>query len=256
MHSGEGKASVFMIILEKFIQGPYPCPYLEGRDASLEYELAGKLSPFEYEARMNKGWRKFGIAMFHPVCSGCQECRPIRVPVNGFTPRRNQMRTLARNRDLEFRLGPPVVDAERLALFDQYHRTQGVRKDWPVHRNDEESYFTSFVLNLVPSLEVSVWQGSRLRGIILLDITPRVVSAVYHYYDFSEPRRSLGTLLILEAIEYARERQREWVYLGYFVAGSRSMEYKARFQPCQIMLPDGTWRDHQVGAARAMVALP
>lgn len=245
-----------MIILEKFIQGPYPCPYLAGREASLEYELAGKLSPFEYEARMNKGWRKFGIAMFHPVCTGCHECRPIRVSVGAFAPRRNQLRTLAANRDLEFRLGTPVVDSQRLGLFDQYHRTQGNRKDWPVHRTDEESYFTSFVMNLVPSLEVSVWQGTRLRGVILLDVTPRVVSAVYHYYDFDEPRRSLGTLLILEAIEYARERQREWVYLGYYVAGSRSMEYKARFQPCQIMKPDGRWTDHPATGAPHTTSLP
>ncbi|NLI77273.1 MAG: arginyltransferase [Candidatus Riflebacteria bacterium] len=245
-----------MIILEKFIQGPYSCPYLMEREATMEYELAGKLSPFEYEARMNKGWRKFGIAMFHPICTSCQECRPIRVPVNRFTPRRNQMRTLAANRDLEFRLGTPVVDDQRLALFDQYHRTQGIRKDWPVHRTDEESYFTSFVLNLVPSLEVSVWQGARLRGVILLDITPRVVSAVYHYYDFDEPRRSLGTLLILATIEYARERQREWVYLGYYVTGSRSMEYKARFQPCQIMQPDGRWMDHKEAVSPGIPAHP
>src|SRR3712207_3801905 len=69
-----------MIVLESFTTGPEECMYLPDRQARLEYEFVARLSPEEYERRMNEGWRKFGHLLFHPVCGACRECRPIRVP--------------------------------------------------------------------------------------------------------------------------------------------------------------------------------
>ncbi len=190
---------------------------------------------------MNQGWRKFGVAMFHPLCLGCQECRPIRVSVETFRPNRSQMRAWARNRGLEVRLGEPQVDDQRLALFASYHRAQQTRKTWPRHSESKTGYCLSFVFNLIPALEITLWEGEALRGVMLVDLTPHVVSAVYHYYDLSQPRRSFGTYLILQTIELARQRQRPWVYLGYYVRGCPSMEYKALYRPCEILTPEGNW---------------
>ncbi len=52
---------------------------------------------------------------------------------------------------------------------------------------------------------------------------------------------SLGTFMILDHIARARRMGLPYVYLGYWVEGSRKMDYKARFLPQERLAPDG-WR--------------
>jgi arginine-tRNA-protein transferase len=39
----------------------------------------------------------------------------------------------------------------------------------------------------------------------------------------------------------ARERGLPYVYLGYFVEGCRSLEYKSRFRPNEVLSDGGAW---------------
>jgi arginine-tRNA-protein transferase len=191
---------------------------------------------------MNSGCRKFGFAFFRPVCKQCSACRPIRFPVDAFTPDRSQRRTLKLNASLEVRHADPVCDEQRMRLFRAYHRAQHGRKGWPLQPEGADEYEYSFVRNQIPTTEISVWEQDRLRGVLITEITPNVLSAVYHYHDPELPERGLGTFLILQCVELARKLQRRWVYLGYYIAGCASMEYKTRFRPCEIMDADGVWR--------------
>ena len=43
-------------------------------------------------------------------------------------------------------------------------------------------------------------------------------------------------------IEIARAAKLPYVYLGYWVPGSRKMDYKARLRPLQALTREG-WRD-------------
>jgi arginine-tRNA-protein transferase len=43
-------------------------------------------------------------------------------------------------------------------------------------------------------------------------------------------------------IKECARRGLPYAYLGYFVKGCRSMEYKGHFKPSEILYPDGTWR--------------
>ena len=226
----------------QFIEGPEPCLYLPDRLATMEYVVVSRLSPLEYERKMDQGWRKFGAFLFRPVCHGCAECRPIRIPVAQFNPDRSQKRALKRNADLRVMAGRPVVDETRLALYRRYHGERAERKGWPERDGDPVDYAHNFVRNPVPSIEISVWEGDDIRAVVLTDITPQTVSAVYHYHDPDCAGRGLGTFAILQTIALAQALDRPYVYLGYFVGGCGSMAYKARFRPCEIMDPDGSWR--------------
>ncbi len=231
-----------MQVLQQFLSGPDTCHYLPDRDATQQYAEMAQLSPGEYEGLMNQGWRKFGATLFRPVCARCSECRPLRIFTAKFTPDRSQQRCRRKNADLEVRYALPSVDATRLDLYRRYQAEQSAAKGWPDAERTTRSYARQFVDNPLPSIEISLWEGDKLRAVVLADITPHCVSAVYHFHDPDCRARGLGTYALLQAIELARQLNKPWVYFGYSVAGCASMAYKTRFQPHEILQPNGVWK--------------
>jgi len=89
-------------------------------------------------------------------------------------------------------------------------------------------------------------QGSRrIRGrgdllaVALTDVLCDGLSMVYSFFDPEESARSLGTLMVLDHIARAQRMGLSYVYLGYWVRGSRKMDYKSRFLPQERLTPDG-----------------
>ena len=77
----------------------------------------------------------------------------------------------------------------------------------------------------------------------LSDTLRNGLSMVYSFFDPDESKRSLGTYLILEHIRRAKKAGLPYVYLGYWIADSPKMAYKARFLPQQRMTANG-WARH------------
>jgi arginine-tRNA-protein transferase len=65
------------------------------------------------------------------------------------------------------------------------------------------------------------------------------ISMVYSFYEPTESQRGLGTYMILETIAHARSLGLPYVYLGYWIEGSRKMNYKTRFLPQERLGPNG-----------------
>ncbi|MES2461922.1 MAG: arginyltransferase [Armatimonadota bacterium] len=229
-------------MLDTFTDVDDSCVYLPDRPSRLEYLVVLHLNGEEYEAAMNNGYRKFGPLLFRTVCEGCRECRSIRIPVAEFKPDRSQRRAIKRNMDLVVRFGRPTVNDVRLDLYNRYHDSQNAKKGWPPTEKSAQDYAFSFLHNPVPAVEISVWEGQALRAVALTDITPTVVSGVYHYHDPDFADRSLGTFAILQTLELARQMDKAWAYFGYYVAECSSLSYKARFRPCELLGDDGVWR--------------
>ena len=76
----------------------------------------------------------------------------------------------------------------------------------------------------------------------LTDVLGDGLSMVYSFFDPEEESRSLGTFMILDHIDRAKRMGLPYVYLGYWVSGSRKMDYKARFLPQERLMPDGWTR--------------
>jgi arginine-tRNA-protein transferase len=81
-----------------------------------------------------------------------------------------------------------------------------------------------------------------LLAVALTDVLSDGLSMVYSFFDSHESMRSLGTFMILEHIERAKRMGLLYVYLGYWVQGSRKMDYKGRFLPQQRLTADGWQR--------------
>jgi arginine-tRNA-protein transferase len=84
-----------------------------------------------------------------------------------------------------------------------------------------------------------------LIGVSLCDRLSDGISMVYSFYDPDQPQRSLGTYMILEQVEFARSLGLPFVYLGYWIDGSRKMRYKNRFQPQEHLTSKGWVRTEE-----------
>ncbi|MDG2044920.1 MAG: hypothetical protein P8J78_09935, partial [Maricaulis sp.] len=74
----------------------------------------------------------------------------------------------------------------------------------------------------------------------LTDIMGDGMSMVYSFFHPDQARRSLGLFMILDHIAIAREAGLPHIYLGYWVPGSRKMDYKAKFAPFEYFR-SGVW---------------
>jgi arginine-tRNA-protein transferase len=233
--------------LFRYIAPPSPCGYLPDQRWRLEFEHVAAVTPAEYMERMLQGWRRFGHVLFRPRCRRCTACQSIRVDAARFRPDRSQRRVRKANEcTLDLRITSPSVTRTKLALYDLYHAHQAETKGWPAHpAKDAYEYASSFVLNPFETEEWCYYLGPRLVAVGYVDALPGGLSAIYFYYDPAERQRSLGTWNILCVIEETRRRGLPYTYLGYFVDGCRSMTYKARFRPNQLLNGEARWEEFQ-----------
>src|SRR5262249_2736586 len=110
-----------MVPLHQLTTPPSTCEYLPDEQWSLHYVFVRRASALEYQVRLEAGWRRFGRALFHPVCTDCRACQSLRIPVRSFRPDRSQRRARAGNTDLTLVIGEPAVTDEKLRLYDRYH---------------------------------------------------------------------------------------------------------------------------------------
>ncbi len=216
----------------------FPCPYLPGRVARQLTVLPNPLVPGTYHALMDLNFRRLGRVFYRPACEGCAECHILRVHVDELSLTRSQRRCLARNRDVEVELGRPAPTTEKWHLYRRYLEA---RHDGAMDGSWDE--FSSFLYtSAIQTREVAYRVGGRLIAVCLVDCEPLAWSAVYCYFDPAESRRAPGIFNVLCLAEQCRRRGVPWLYLGYYVAGSRAMAYKAGFRPCETLGSDGAFR--------------
>jgi arginine-tRNA-protein transferase len=218
--------------LRFFATAPRPCSYLSGRTAiSVFADPEARLSTPLYQHLAGFGFRRSGNDLYVPACPGCSSCVPVRVPVNDFKPSSNQKRVWRRNTDLDWEVSTPAADAALFELYRNYlqQRHPGAGMDDP-SEDEYQRFLTSDWCD-------SLWLIGKLeRRPVIVAVTDDLhtgLSAVYTFFDPSLEQHSLGTLGILRQIELAKEMQRDWLYLGYWIAGSKKMHYKSRFQPLE-----------------------
>ena len=78
-----------------------------------------------------------------------------------------------------------------------------------------------------------------LIAVALTDVLGDGLSMVYSFFEPDEAARSLGTFMVLDHIDAGTQMGLAYVYLGYWVRGSRKMDYKSRFLPQERLTPDG-----------------
>jgi arginine-tRNA-protein transferase len=147
---------------------------------------------------------------------------------------------IAANADLTIDWAPARATAEQYDLFRRYQADR--HGDGDMARMDPGDFRTMIEVGALGTVvgELRDRDGV-LVGACLTDRMARGMSAVYHFFDPALARRSLGTRAILWLIEQTAAEGLDFVYLGYWIAESRKMAYKARFQPLEALTREG-WR--------------
>jgi arginine-tRNA-protein transferase len=222
--------------LFRFRTPPSVCSYLSSETASLEYRVHQTIEPLQYESMLERGWRRHGQHFFRPACPSCRQCRSLRVDVTAFAPTKSQRRTLRRNADVELEVAPPDATPQHVQLYNAWHADMHARRGWRGNQTTVRQYADAFLAGHWSfAREFRYWREGRLIGVGLVDAVPAALSSVYFYHDPTWRSAAPGTFSILKEIEFARQTNRRWLYLGYWIAACQSMAYKANFGPHEIL---------------------
>ncbi|UWQ35933.1 arginyltransferase [Leisingera aquaemixtae] len=223
-----------------YVTAPQPCPYLDGR---MERKLFTALQGDGVEQLNNslsqQGFRRSQNVLYRPSCSECSACLSARIDVAAFSPTRSQKRTLKRNAHLERRATSPWATEDQFALFRSYldsRHADGGMADMDVFEYAAMIEETPVRSRVVEYAEAG---SNRLTAVSLTDVLEDGLSMVYSFYAPDQPKNSLGTFMILDHIQIAREAGLPYVYLGYWVPGSQKMGYKAKFSGLEIYHQSG-----------------
>ena len=237
---------------EFYVTSAQPCPYLKGR---LERKLFTHLTHEKPAALIDNllkgGFRRSQNIAYMPYCEGCQACVSVRLLVDEFVPSKSQRRIARRNYDLATKRMPARPTAEQYRLFRDYiddrHGDGGMADmtviDYAMMVEDSivESFMTEYRVRPENSLDDRSEEWPLVAS-ALCDHLSDGISMVYSFYDVEEADRSLGTYMILEHADYARRMGLPYLYLGYWISGSRKMNYKTKFVPQEHLGANGWQR--------------
>ncbi len=230
-----------------YVTAPQPCPYLDGRmERKLFTALQGDHAQKLNDALSKQGFRRSQNVLYRPSCAECSACLSARVRVADFVPSRTQRRLLARNAAIRRNATSPWATEDQFALFRKYldaRHADGGMADMDVFEFAamiEETPIKSRVIEYTRAAAAGE-VGRPLAAVCLTDVFDDGLSLVYSFYDPALSRASLGTWIILDHIAIAREAGLPYVYLGYWVPGSKKMGYKAGFSALEIY-KGGQWQ--------------
>jgi len=232
-----------------FITAPSPCPYLTGRvERKVFTHLVGHDARSLNTQLSQGGFRRSQNIAYRPACDGCSSCVSVRVPVNTFEMTRGFRRTLKVNADVDATVVKSHATSEHYSLFRGYidsRHSDGGMADMTV-LDFSAMVDDNFVDSRLVEYRVrdGAEPGGRLIAAVLIDILGDGISMIYSFYDPDEAERSLGTFMILDNIARVRRLGLPFLYLGYWVRGSRKMDYKARFLPQERLTAEG-WTLHR-----------
>jgi arginine-tRNA-protein transferase len=227
-----------------YVTAPQPCPYLPGRmERKLFTALQGDQAQKLNDSLSKQGFRRSQNVLYRPSCAECSACLSARIRVADFTPSRTQKRILKRAESLRRNATSPWATEDQFTLFRRYldhrHADGGMA--------DMDIFEFAAMIEETP-IKSRVIEYSRrdaddrsLAAVCLTDVFDDGLSMVYSFYDPDLTALSLGTYVILDHVAIAREAGLPYVYLGYWVPGSRKMGYKAGYSALEIF-KNGAWQ--------------
>ncbi|WP_297804397.1 arginyltransferase [uncultured Brevundimonas sp.] len=224
--------------LRFYVTAESPCAYLPDR---MEKKVFAHL-PFDSGAAVNDslshaGFRRSQNIAYRPACEKCAACVSVRIPVDRYVHNRTDRKIINRNRDLDRRIVDPVATEEQYALLKTYLAAR--HPDGGMNDMGEEDFVT-MVEDTNVRTHVAEYrlgpdhaEAGRLVAFTLVDLLSDGLSMVYSAYDPNLSKRSLGRYAVLDHLYQSSRINLPYLYLGYWVQGAKTMDYKAQYQPLE-----------------------
>ena len=221
--------------IKLFRTSEHPCSYISGQAATTMFvDPAIKISQKLNSALNDKGFRRSGHLIYKPDCNSCKACIACRIPVNKFKLKNSYRRIQKINQDVRVKVSSHLNLNESYTLYESYinHRHQ----DGDMFPATENQFNTFILESTDDTIFYKFYDKKRLIAVSVADILKDGLSAVYCFYDPIDKKRSLGTYAILYQIHQAKEQERLFLYLGYWVKNCQKMLYKTRFRPLEMLI--------------------
>ncbi|VAV86927.1 Arginyl-tRNA--protein transferase [hydrothermal vent metagenome] len=228
--------------LQFFLTAPAPCPYLPEQVETKLFTYLSKSDGQQInDALSHVGFRRAQNIAYRPACQDCDACKSCRIRVADFVLNKSFRRILNKNTDIIRDVSSPVSTPEHFALIARYlsarHQAGGME-------GMDESDFTALVEETSVATELVNYRdgNAQLLASAIVDQLQDGPSLVYSFFSPKQTNRSLGLYMILDHIARAKETEKPYVYLGFWVQDSPKMNYKQRFQPLEI-LQNQNWEE-------------
>lgn len=213
----------------------FPCSYLPEKQEQLLVILDHTyFTAKRFEALLELGFRRSGDQIYRPHCPACTACHSIRIPTAQFSASTSQKRKLKKvNNEFEIQVST-VEKPEYYRLYEKYINER--HQDGSMYPPDKVQYRSFLFCRWLPITFLELWKGSKLIAVAVTDTMPKALSAIYTFYDPAYEDFSLGTVMILLQLEYAKRLAIPYLYLGYQIDECRKMSYKTQFKPHERLI--------------------
>ena len=222
-----------------YLSNTEPCPYLSNRDEKKIFLIMNDINKSnEYEFLIKNGFRRSHNILYNQVCTSCNLCRSIRINVKKFTLSKNNKRILNKNKNLFIKKLSDSPTEEQFILFKKYLKFK--HHDSEMNEMSFDDYCKMFNPPGIITKIYEYYYQDKLVGCVISDFLEGALSMVYSFYSDSFLKNSLGKYIIIDHFRLAKEINKKYVYLGYWVEGSSKMDYKNSFNSSEVLI-DNTW---------------
>ena len=178
------------------------------------------------------GFRRSGDHVYRPHCPDCNACKACRINIQQFRLSRNLKRCLKQNQQVSLNAVDAAYTDEYFQLYKKYlnHRhADGSMKD-----PTADDFKNFLICEWSDTRFLELRENGQLLAIAVVDKILNGYSAVYTFFDPDYASRSLGTFAILQEIEYCKDNNQPYLYLGYWIDQHPKMHYKSRFSALEL----------------------
>ncbi len=223
--------------LNFFASTPEPCSYLDNRKSVSAFANPHMDMDMEtYNELIQHGFRRSGGYIYRPHCPHCQECISVRIPVRRHRYSRNEQRVIKRNADLKINIVPGRFRDEHFDLYRRYIDSR--HNDGSMANPSKSDYHRFLICDWTDTLFFEYRIDRILLAVAVCDLTDSGLSAVYTFFDPDYSERSPGHFAILDQIHETRQRDLDYLYLGYWIRDCAKMSYKRRYRPLEAYQND------------------
>ena len=197
----------------------------------------------EYESLIKFGFRRSHNILYNQVCDSCNLCKSIRINCVNFNPSKSQKRVIKKNYGIYEKKLKARPSLKQFELFKKYLKFKHDKSEM-----NEMNYYDYKKMMEAPGIETKIYEyyyEKKLVACVISDFLDDSISMVYSFYSEEILKNSIGKYMILDHLELAKNLNKNYVYLGYWVEGCNKMDYKSKFNSSQVLM-NSKWEHHLI----------